>query len=173
MNGTQIGLANLVALSATLVGARLSAELCQRHNPLVSFQLCLATLATSTGLTALWVQGPEQVHLYYFFSALQGMSLGWLLPTERVLFCTLSPTGGNDEAEMMGLLLCVHSSASRLPPLLFSVVNEAGYSLRWALSSEIVLLGTAIALSFGIGGYDEAVRQARDPQRTTSTARID
>jgi hypothetical protein len=54
----------------------------------------------------------------------------------------------------------VHSAAAWLPPLLFSVINEAGFSLQWALVSQDFIYGMAIATSFGVGGYETAVRQA-------------
>lgn len=85
-------------------------------------------------------------------------ALGWLVPTEKVLFCTLSPK--HRQAEMMGVLLCVHMSFSWLPPLLFSIINEAGYSLRWALASDNLLLLIALFISWYIGDYKRAVEQA-------------
>jgi UMF1 family MFS transporter len=161
MSSTQIGLFNLTVLLSTIVGAYLAGYLNRRFNPLISFRLCLMALSVVTALMSVFIRGPEQLHLFYLLSAAIGVILGWLVPTERVLFCTLAPVG--QEAEMMGLILCVHSAAAWLPPLLFSVINEAGFSLQWALASQDFIYGMAIVTSFGVGDYETAVRQARDP----------
>jgi UMF1 family MFS transporter len=116
-----------------------------------------------TALMSVFVRGPEQLHLFYLLSAAIGVIFGWLVATERVLFCTLAPVG--QEAEMMGLILCVHSAAAWLPPLLFSVINEAGFSLQWALASQDVIYGLAIVTSLGVGNYETAVQQARDTSK--------
>lgn len=163
MNSGQVSLSALIVLASTVLGARLSGYLCARYHALFSFRLNLIVLAATNAAMAIMIQGPEQVRLFYCFSIGVGLSLGWLTPTERVLFCTLAPAG--HEAEMMGVILCVHSAAAWVPPLLFSAVNEAGYSLQWALLSQNALLLSALVLSSGIGAYDEAVRQARDPRK--------
>lgn len=143
MTSPQIGIANLLTLLSTLAGTRLSNFCCYRWNALRSFQLCLSTMALTFAGTSLLVHGPGQVHLYYFFSCGLGVTMGWYLPTERVLFCALAPSG----VEVMGVLLSVHASTSWIPPFLFSVVNEAGYSLGWALASEIFLFSIALLCS--------------------------
>lgn len=166
MSSPQIGMFNLTVLLSTIVGANWAGYLNRRLNPLTSFRLCLGALSVVTALMAVLIRGPEQLHLFYLLSAFAGVTLGWLVPTERVLFCTLIPVG--QEAEMMGLILCVHSAAAWLPPLLFSLINEWGFSLQWALASQDFIYGLAIVTSFGVGDYDTAVRQARDTSRTTS-----
>jgi UMF1 family MFS transporter len=158
MSSTEIGMFNLTVLLSTIAGAYLAGYLNRRFNPLISFRLCLVALSVVTALMSVFIRGPEQLHLFYLLSAAIGVVLGWLVPTERVLFCTLAPVG--QEAEMMGLILCVHSAAAWLPPLLFSVINEAGFSLQWALASQDFIYGMAIATSFGVGDYETAVRQA-------------
>ena len=129
MTSAQIGIVNLVTLLSTVVGAKLASYLAQRINPLKSFQLCLLCLIINTACTAWFVTGPDQLYLYMMFQCILGMSFGWLMPTERVLFCTLSPLG--QEAELMGLVISVHTAAAWVPPFLFSAMNEAGYSLLW------------------------------------------
>jgi UMF1 family MFS transporter len=163
MSSTQIGMFNLTVLLSTIVGAFLAKYLNRRFNPLLSFRLCLVALSVVTALMSVFVRGPEQLHLFYLLSAAFGVTCGWLVPTERVLFCMLAPVG--QEAEMMGLILCVHSAAAWLPPLLFSVINEAGFSLRWALASQDFIYGLAIVTSFGVGDYETAVQQARDTSK--------
>jgi UMF1 family MFS transporter len=163
MSSAQIGMFNLTVLLSTIVGAYLAGYLNRRFNPLFSFRLCLVTLSFVTALMSVFVRGPEQLRLFFLLSAAIGVTFGWLVPTERVLFCTLAPVG--QEAEMMGLILCVHSAAAWLPPLLFSVMNEAGFSLQWALASQDVIYGLAIVTSLGVGDYETAVQQARDTSK--------
>jgi MFS-type transporter involved in bile tolerance (Atg22 family) len=156
MTSTEIGIFNLVVLMSTIVGAKLAGFLNATLNPLRSFRLCLVVLAIVTAIMSVTFTGPQQLVLFYLLSSAIGVILGWLVPTERVLFCTLAPTG--HESEMMGLILCVHSAAAWLPPLLFSLTNEAGLSLRWALAPQDVL---SLVSSLGVGDYETALEQAR------------
>jgi MFS-type transporter involved in bile tolerance (Atg22 family) len=156
MEASQIGFASFVILLSTIPGGYVSKLVCITLNPLVSFQLCLATWATTTAGCAWFVQGPEQLHWFYVAAAMWGMCLGWLVPTQRVLFCTLTPAG--KEAELMGVLCCCHNSLAWLPPLVFgSLVKH----VRLALASQVLFLGIALGLSTRIGTYDSAVRQAK------------
>jgi MFS-type transporter involved in bile tolerance (Atg22 family) len=95
---------------------------------------------------------------------LVGTSIGWLMPTEKVLFCSMAPNG--QEAEIMGVIICVHSALAWIPPLLFGVINEAGWSLQWAVASQDLLLVLALVVSSGIGDFEDAVQQARTTYKT-------
>ena len=161
MNSAQIGLANLIALASAMVGSRLAAWVSHHLNALVSFQLSLAALMITFSCTAWFVHGPDDLNLYYCLLAALGLVLGWLMPTERVLFCTLAPS--ENQAEMMGLLVSVHTALAFVPPLLFSVVTQLGYSLQWGVLSQNVLLFLAISASCMIGPFERAVAQARRP----------
>ena len=138
MNSAQIGLANLIALASAMVGSRVASIVAHYWNALVSFQLCLVCLMATFTATAWFVRGPQDIQIYYGLLGALGMVLGWLLPTERILFCTLAPS--ENQAEMMGLLVSVHTALAFIPPLLFSVVTQLGYSLQWAVFSQNILL---------------------------------
>lgn len=166
MNSAQIAAATLISLSFTVIGAQVSAICCTHKNALFSFRLNMILFFVSFGFTALFVTGPEHVHRYYLSSAMLGICFGWLVPTEKVLFCTLAPLG--HEAELMGLIVCVHTAMAWLPPLLFSTINEWGWSLRWAMVSQNLLLATAFGFSLLMGDYDTAVAEARTPKPLTS-----
>ena len=189
MNSAQIGLANLIALAAAnctaicrsssatvwrpikaacaraaaaaMVGAQVAAYVGHRLNALLSFQLSLFCLIVVFACTAWFVHGPQDMATYYFLLAALGMVLGWLVPTERVLYCTLAPS--ENQSEMMGLLVAVHTALAFIPPLLFSVVTQLGYSMQWAIFSQNILLVCAISASCMIGPFEGAVAQARRP----------
>ena len=161
MNSAQIGLANLIALAAAMVGAQVAAFVGYRLNALLSFQLSLFCLIVVFACTAWFVHGPQDMATYYFLLAALGMVLGWLVPTERVLYCTLAPS--ENQSEMMGLLVAVHTALAFIPPLLFSVVTQLGYSMQWAIFSQNILLVCAISASCMIGPFEGAVAQARRP----------
>ena len=161
MNSAQIGLANLIALAAAMVGAQVAAYVGHRLNALLSFQLSLFCLIVVFACTAWFVHGPQDMATYYFLLAALGMVLGWLVPTERVLYCTLAPS--ENQSEMMGLLVAVHTALAFIPPLLFSVVTQLGYSMQWAIFSQNILLICAISASCMIGPFEGAVAQARRP----------
>jgi len=161
MNSSQIGISGLIMLLSTIFGARMSSFVCTRFNPLTSFRLSIVSIAIANAGIAIFVKGSNSLYAFYVFTALLGASLGWLYPTEKVLFCTLAPLG--KEAETMGVILAVHNLLAWLPPLLFSVLNEAGFSLRWAVASQDLILVLSLIVSLGIGEYDTAVEEARSP----------
>lgn len=165
MDSAQIGLANLIALASAMVGSRVSAILGHKLNALVSFQLSLVGLMATLAGTACFVHGPQDLHLYLCFLGCVGLVLGWLLPSERVLFCTLAPN--ENQAEMMGLLVSVHTALAFIPPLLFSVVTQVGLSVNVAVMSQNGLLALALLASHMIGPFDRAVAQARRPPAVT------
>jgi MFS-type transporter involved in bile tolerance (Atg22 family) len=160
MTPTQMGITNICTLLATLPGAAVAPWVAHHGNPLLSFRLSLVSFAMAISLTVFFVRGPDQIILYMISNTLIGFSLGWQLPTERVLYCTLTPLG--HEARSMSLLLCVHLSTAWVPPMLFSLVTQAGYPLTWALGSQLFLLALALLSSSRIGSFEQAVRQARN-----------
>lgn len=168
MDSAQIGLANLLALVSAVIGSRIAAYLGRKINALLSFQLSIMCLMASFSVTSCFVHGPEDITIYFGCMASLGLVLGWILPTERVLFCTLAPS--ENQAEMMGLLVSVHTALAFMPPLLFSVITQMGFSLNVAVMLQNVLLAMSLLASTMIGPFDRAVAQARQPPASETSA---
>lgn len=158
MNSAQIATCSLVGLLSTFVGTRLSSYVCKKFDPLISFRCSIMVFLLAILGTVLFVSGPQQIPLYYVFAAIEGVSLGWIVPTEKVLLCSLTFL---DESETLGLILCIHTLAAWLPPFLFTAINQLGLGIRLSLSSAVFLLTAAILSSFAIGSYDDAAKQVR------------
>lgn len=168
MDSAQIGLANLLALVSAVIGSRIAAYLGRKINALLSFQLSIMCLMASFSVTSCFVHGPEDITIYFGCMASLGLVLGWILTTERVLFCTLAPS--ENQAEMMGLLVSVHTALAFMPPLLFSVITQMGFSLNVAVMLQNVLLAMSLLASTMIGPFDRAVAQARQPPASETSA---
>jgi Na+/melibiose symporter-like transporter len=121
MNSSQIAACSLVSLLSTLLGTRVSSYVCDQFDPLISFRGSILIFLLAIIGTVLFVSGPQQIPLYFVFAAIEGISLGWIVPTERVLLCSLTFL---DESETLGLILCLHTLAAWLPPFLFTAINQ-------------------------------------------------
>ncbi len=72
---------------------------------------------------------PRLKVLVYPAAALWGFMLGWFYPTELQLYASLMPSG--QEAELAGFYLYCTQVLGWLPPLIFTIMNEAGIDLYW------------------------------------------
>ena len=93
-------------------------------NPLRPVLLCLIIFVINTNLTALTLTGPESKNAMYGFAAVWGVCLSWLHPTHASLYRTIIPRG--QESELMGIYTFSGSVMARLPPFVFSFLNEIG-----------------------------------------------
>ncbi len=62
--------------------------------------------------------------LGYIWGAMVGLTLGWFYPTERLCFSMIIPVG--QEAKLSGFYVYCMQIIGWLPPLLFSILIEAG-----------------------------------------------
>ena len=93
------------------------------------------------------------------FAVLWGLALGWTFPTEKTLYVTVIPRG--QEAELMGTYICACQVLSWRPPLVFSMLNEAGDSMRLGVTSLAVFMFISFLILFLVGDYEEAVAHAK------------
>ena len=106
------------------------------------------------------LDGANQQYHAYVFAMIWGLAIGWAYPTEKALYVTIIPRG--QEAELMGCYICACQMLSWLPPLVFSIMNESGLSMRLGLLSLTFYFTVSFGLLFLVGGYDEAVAHAKD-----------
>ena len=153
------GIAILILLLFGVPGTRLAASLTSGFNPIRSLQACLLVWIINTTVAAVYLKGPDQQGAAYVFAIIWGLAIGWVYPTEKALYVTIIPRG--QEAELMGTYICACQFLSWLPPLVFSVMNEAGISMRIGLFSLTFYFMVSFCILFLVGDYDEAVAHAK------------
>lgn len=155
MNAQQIALTSLIIIAANLPGSLVAKWVCVRLNPLVSYRAGLVLLVIGIAAACGTLTGPERRNLAYIFAALWGFALGWMYPSQRVLFCTLIPK--KQETELMGLFVFCGYILGWLPPLIFTIVNERGVDMRWGLSVNAFFSTFAFLCTLLMGKYPAAV----------------
>ena len=155
----QNGIAILLLLLFGVPGTRLAAWLTGGFNPIRSLQACLILWIVNTTAASIFLKEPNQQGLAYCFAMIWGLAIGWVYPTEKALYVTIIPRG--QEAELMGTYICACQMLSWLPPLIFSVLNEAGFSMRIGLCTLSIYFMISFCLLFLVGDYDKAVEHAK------------
>jgi UMF1 family MFS transporter len=154
------GIAILILLLFGVPGTRLAAWLTSGFNPIRSLQACLLLWIVNTGAAAYFLQQPDQQGLAYFFAMIWGLALGWVYPTEKTLYVTIIPRG--QEAELMGCYICAGQMLAWLPPLVFTIMNESGFSMRVGLFALTFYFAISFVILFLVGDYEDAVQHARE-----------
>jgi len=159
MNANEIGVVFLAVLTMGAPGSKLGEYIALRYNPLISAKACVIFFIVSTTLASFLLTGPKDKKLTAVFGTAWGLALGWLHPMHSTLFITITPTG--QETELMSMYLFCGQVLSWLPPLLFTILNEAGVSMSVGLASlNLFFLVGLICLHF-MGDYQAAREQAR------------
>ena len=153
------GICILILLIFSLPGTRIAQYMTNKYNPLKSIQVCLVVWIINTTACACFCYAPTHALLAYFFAMVWGIVIGWVYPTEKTLYVTIIPKG--QEAELMGTYICAGSLLAWLPPLVFTIMNEIGMSMRIGLFSiTFYYMGSLIAL-WKMGSHQDAVEHAQ------------
>jgi MFS-type transporter involved in bile tolerance (Atg22 family) len=157
MSAQQVAYITLILLASNIPGSLVAKWACQRSNPLFSYRAGLLSFAGSIAAASAVLTGPERRNLAYLFASLWGMTLGWMYPSQRVLFCTLIPK--KQETELMGLFVFCGNLIGWLPPLIFTIMNEQNVDMRWGLSIYAFFSALAFVCTLPMGKYTHAVAQ--------------
>lgn len=152
MTAFQISITLLILLASHLPGTIISRFVCNKYNPLVSYRMAMVAFAVASSLAAWLINTPL---VAYIFACLWGMCLGWIYPSQKVLFCTLIPKG--QEFEFMGLFTFFGHILGWLPTILFTVMNERGVNIRWGFAVLPIFYILAFLCTCFMGDYNEAV----------------
>lgn len=153
------GIAILILLLFGVPGTQIAVWFAKAYNPIVSLQANLCLWIISIILACIFMHQPGQHGMAYAFAVIWGLALGWVYPTEKSLFVTIIPRG--QEAELMGTYICCGEILSWLPPLIFSIMNEMGFSMRVGLLTLSVYFSISFCILFLVGDYNEAVAHAK------------
>jgi UMF1 family MFS transporter len=160
MTADEGGIAILVLLVFSSVGAIIGKVSISCMNPIRSVQLSQALIAINTGVGALILYKPGQKFRAYAISAGWGIGGGWKNVVERFTACLIIPKG--QDAEMMGFYLFSIQILAWLPTLIFTAMNEAGINQRIGLTMLIAFFLCGIFCLSMMGSYDEAVLLAME-----------
>jgi len=156
-SGQDIAIAQVILVSATVIGSLFSKLAVKKINPLNSYRLSLFFLASSVGAGIATFTGPEKKNAVFGWCVAWGFGMGWVYPAQRVLMCCLIPKG--QETEMMGLFVFTGQVLGWLPPLIFTIMNQNGVDMRWSLSIVSYFCLLAIICTFNMGSFKAASDQ--------------
>lgn len=159
MSANEIGLVFLSVLTMGAPGSKLGEWIGLQYDPLVSAKLCVVFFILATTLASFFLTGPQDKQLTAIFGTMWGLGLGWLHPAHSTIFITITPTG--QETELMSMYLFCGQVLSWLPPLLFTILNEAGVSMSIGLASLNVFFFIGFICLQCMGDYNVAREQAR------------
>jgi len=111
-----------------------------------------------TAFAPFFLQSPDDKTNCYIFGCFWGILFGWYYPTQSTVFIELIPR--RQEAEMMGLFTFCSQILTWLPPLVFSALNEAGFSMKFGLYILVAFFVIALSICFFVvrPNYEAAVR---------------
>mmetsp|Transcript_24425 Transcript_24425/g.45517 ORF Transcript_24425/g.45517 Transcript_24425/m.45517 type:complete len:531 (+) Transcript_24425:237-1829(+) len=156
---TQIGIFFLIALVATIPGAKLGSYITHATNPNTSWKLSQLTLLITLVIGAFTLEnlkGPKE--LSYIWGGFVGVLLGWFYPTENLFFSMCLPKG--QEAELAGFFVYCTQILGWLPPLLFSFLVQADVSQKYGVIVSAFGFVAAILLLSCTGSWEDIVAEA-------------
>jgi MFS-type transporter involved in bile tolerance (Atg22 family) len=154
MDSQTIGLVIVVILFGDIAGTLIGNAASLRYNPVISAQLCLVLYVLVTFAMCLHLH-PSNANLAFVYGFFWGICKGWIHPAHNTIFCTIIPRG--NEVEMMGLYFFACQIFAFLPPMVFSILNEAGLSMDIGMGSlGVYFIVGALGLN-RMGDYQEAL----------------
>eukprot|EP00816_Leptocylindrus_hargravesii_P013491 CAMPEP_0196824952 /NCGR_PEP_ID=MMETSP1362-20130617/92778_1 /TAXON_ID=163516 /ORGANISM="Leptocylindrus danicus, Strain CCMP1856" /LENGTH=529 /DNA_ID=CAMNT_0042205315 /DNA_START=505 /DNA_END=2094 /DNA_ORIENTATION=- len=159
MSSTEIGAVFLTVLVAAIPGSLIAKAMTTRYNPFRSIQAVLLLWIVSIPVGASILTGRENWGYIFAMGIFWGIGLGWLHPTNMTAFISIIPPGR--ESELMGTIIFAGTCLNWFPSLMFTVLNEAGMSMRWGLATLDVFFVLAFFVLFLVGSYEKAVKQSR------------
>lgn len=166
MQSLEIGLVLLVFLIAGMPGTWCGRIVSTHYDPVVSAKMAVVSYMISTTLATLTLR-PETKYLAYLYAVMWGISQGWMHPQHTAIFVTITPKG--QEVELMGLFLFAVQILNFLPPLIFTVLNEAGIDMNWGMASLNIYFALGLLGLFCLGDYQEAIAKAHNLTTSTNT----
>jgi len=154
----KIAISTIVYLVASVFGASIVPILSSKIGLFRSLQFVVFCIMVVWGFIGL-LAGPEHGNYFFIYAFLWGFFAGMIIPTGRALFLRITPRG--QETELMGIFLLFINGFVWVPPLIMTLINEAGMSFRYIMP----ILGSfdlfALIALFNMGDFDKA-REAAD-----------
>lgn len=128
-DSTQISLLFVIVLCFTIPGAYFANWLAVKTNPITGIKIQIVTFIAVNFAAFLTLSDPSKEIPAYCFGAVWGFWIGWYYPLEAMIYSAIVPKG--QESELAGFYLYCTQILSFLPPLVFTIMNEADINLKW------------------------------------------
>lgn len=158
-DSTQTGIIFLIVLASTLPGSAFASYMTNRINVKKNIILCLAVFIVVNFCAFLSLTDETHDIRAYCFGVLWGFMLGWYYPLEKNMYTFIIPRG--QEAELAGFFLYCGQILTWLPPLVFTIMNEADINLSWAGITLNGYMLFAIVLWLLMKPWDQCVEDAK------------
>jgi len=158
-----IGLMAIMFGVCNIIGSRVHPFIAKRINLLNDIKLNMVlwiVLCITSGLT---VTGPERMNLFLVFACLFGFIFGWAIPSMRTVYFCLMPKGR--ESQFAGIYMFFSTGLIWLPPLLFTILNEAGLRMNYILLLLFVPFVISLLLLTKVGSFEDAVANVKKQEQ--------
>merc|ERR1712232_425643 len=152
--GVQTGIGISMSLIGTIPGSFIATFISRRLDPLKSTIIYQAYWIVNASLFLIFLTGPDQLVRTYVILFSCGCSAGWKHTMDRIMSASLIPEG--QDTELMSIYLFAGQSLNWLPLMIFTLLNENGFTLR---ESSITMVGpmlVALFCYFLVGSYIKA-----------------
>jgi MFS-type transporter involved in bile tolerance (Atg22 family) len=158
-DSTQTGLIFLVVLVSTLPGSAFANVMTNRINVKKNIILCLVVFMAVNFAAFFSLKDETHDIRAYGFGVVWGFMLGWYYPLEKNMYTFIVPRG--QEAELAGFFLYCGQILTWLPPLIFTIMNEADINLSWAGITLNGYMLVAIILWILMKPWDQCIEDAK------------
>jgi len=159
MSTHEISSCFLIFLLSAIIGAKTLPMLSRRLGLLLTLKITSATWMTLNLITAFVVRGPEQSSFMFPFSVCWGYLSGSVMPNTRLIYIEMIPRG--QETEMMGFYFFCGRGFTWIPPLVFTIMNEAGIRSNWGLATMSFWFAVGCCTLQMMGSFESAVEHSR------------
>mmetsp|Transcript_2408 Transcript_2408/g.5000 ORF Transcript_2408/g.5000 Transcript_2408/m.5000 type:complete len:539 (+) Transcript_2408:58-1674(+) len=148
-----------IAIVTAIPGSVLAAKISQRCGFLNSQKYALLFWTTCC-MTFSAIVRKENYSVSYYFGVLWGIGFGWIYPIQRNVWYSIVPAGY--ESEMTGVYLFAGNVITWLPPLVYSVLNQADAPMRYGVVANGLFFFTAfLIVHFSLQkNYDKVVEES-------------
>jgi MFS-type transporter involved in bile tolerance (Atg22 family) len=151
LSSRDLGITVMIVLVLTIPGNWLAHFSMNKYDPLSSLRICILIWSVFPLIFALAITHPNHQARLFALATIWGLLTGWKEPVDKTILCACVPSG--IEAEMMGLYVFASQILSWVPPLVFTLMNENGISMKYGLSSFGGYLLLAFLCLLAMGNY--------------------
>jgi len=128
-DSAQLGVLFLLVLFFSVPGSYFAYWLTERTNPITALKVQLVSWVIVNFVAFLVLTDPSKSTEAYIAGMFWGFLIGWYVPLVNLVFSMIIPSG--QESELTGFFLYCSQILAWLPPLIFTLLNEADVNLKW------------------------------------------
>ena len=142
----------------SLLGSPIGAAIARKTNPNTSYMLSLVYTFIAVAIGMLTLEAAPQ-YCTFIWGAFVGVGLGWLYGSEGLYLSMILPVG--QESELSGFYNFATQILGALPPLIFTVVKEAGVEARYAFLAATAFFLPALGFLMCTGKWEEILEETK------------